>query len=50
MCSDCPCGHFISFNKGDSISRISQRNSFTEREVLDANPYLNPTYYIPAVR
>lgn len=46
MCSDCPCGRFISFNKGDSISRISQKNSLTEREVLDANPYLNPTYYI----
>ena len=43
---DCPKGVFKKINKGENLSVIAKNNSMTSEELLNANAFLNPAYYL----
>ena len=43
---DCPAGIFKKINKGENLATISENNSMTSESLLNANAFLNPTYYL----
>ena len=42
----CEKGRFYRIKKGDTLFRIANRSGLTLKALLEANPYLNPDYYI----
>ena len=46
-CGGCTRGTFYAIRKGESLLKIAQRNGLSLTQLLKANPYLNPNYYIP---
>ena len=43
----CACGIFYAIKKGDTLYRIAKRRNVSIEELLAANPFLNPAYYVP---
>jgi len=43
----CTMGRFYVIKRGDTLSRIAARTGVDMVQLLAANPYLNPAYYIP---
>jgi LysM repeat protein len=43
----CRKGRFYTIRRNDTLLRIARRNNILVSALLDANPYLNPGYYIP---
>jgi len=46
-CGGCTRGAFYAIRKGESLLHIARRNGLDITDLLKANPYLNPNYYIP---
>lgn len=46
MCNDCPMGSFRVLGKGEGLQSVTEKHSLTSEQLLDANPFLNPSYYI----
>ena len=46
MCNDCPVGSFKVLGKGEGLGAFAEKHSLTSEQLLDANPFLNPSYYI----
>ncbi len=46
-CGGCARGSFYTVKKGDTLFKIAKRHDITLDVLLGANPYLNPSYYIP---
>ncbi len=46
-CGGCTHGAFYAIRKGESLLQIARRNGLDLTDLLKANPYLNPGYYIP---
>lgn len=46
-CGGCTRGAFYAIRKGESLLQIARRNGLDLTDLLGANPYLNPGYYIP---
>ena len=42
----CPKGAFYALRRGDTLRRVAERAGVTMKRLLEANPYLNPGYYI----
>lgn len=47
VCGGCVRGAFYAIRKGETLLKIAQRNGLDLTELLRANPYLNPNYYVP---
>ncbi len=45
-CGGCTRGAFYAIRKGETLLQISRRNGIDLTDLLRANPYLNPNYYI----
>lgn len=43
----CPHGAFYALQRGDTLLRVSRRVGLTMKQLLIANPYLNPGRYKP---
>jgi spore germination protein YaaH len=43
----CPCGAFYMIQRGDTLRRIAKRSELPLKQLLAANPYLNPARYMP---
>ena len=43
----CVHGRFYTIRNSDTLLRIARRNNILVSALLEANPYLNPGYYIP---
>jgi LysM repeat protein len=43
----CSRGVFYTLRSGDTLLRVAQRGGSTMRQLLAANPYLNPGRYVP---
>jgi LysM repeat protein len=43
----CRCGVFYVLRRGDTLWRVAERFEMTMKQLLDANPYLNPARYMP---
>ncbi len=41
----CPNGRFYTIQAGDTLTSISKNNGLFLKDILEANPYLNPNYY-----
>jgi LysM repeat protein len=46
-CGGCTKGAFYAIRKGESLLQIARRSGLDLTDLLRANPYLNPGYYIP---
>ncbi len=46
-CGGCTRGAFYAIRKGESLLQIARRNGLDLTDLLKANPYLNPGYYVP---
>ena len=42
----CRRGAFYALRRGDTLLRVAQRAGLTMRQLLEANPYLNPGRYV----
>jgi len=42
----CPKGAFYALRRGDTLRRVAERAGVSLKCLLEANPYLNPGYYI----
>ncbi len=47
MQSRCKKGRFYTIRRNDTLLRIARRHNILLSALLEANPYLNPGYYIP---
>ncbi len=43
----CPQGAYYALQRTDTLHRVAQRAGVTMKRLLNANPYLNPAYYVP---
>lgn len=46
-CGGCTRGAFYAIRRGESLLQIARRSGLDLTDLLKANPYLNPNYYIP---
>jgi LysM repeat protein len=46
-CGGCTRGAFYAIRKGETLLQIARRSGLDLTDLLAANPYLNPNYYIP---
>ena len=40
------CGYFYVIRRGETLAEIAERHGITFAELLEMNPYLNPSYHI----
>ena len=43
----CSCGAFYTLKKGETLYRIAKQNGLAVLDLLEVNPYLNPSHYLP---
>ena len=46
-CGGCTRGAFYAIRRGETLLQIARRSGIDLTDLLRANPYLNPNYYIP---
>lgn len=46
-CGGCTRGAFYAIRRGETLLQVARRNGLDLSDLLAANPYLNPNYYIP---
>lgn len=46
-CGGCTHGAFYAIRRGETLLQIARRNGLDLNDLIAANPYLNPNYYLP---